>query len=164
MTEDKSQGSEKILASIRERHGIIGDILAMMSTIDFHLTFVLTKQICKEDKEMVKLVMPLLDNIKSFHVKLEAFEYLSFLYKDFFENHPTLISDIRKMQELRNKLAHRMIKDEGNILVFIRAGDYGSSELSTYVYPKENHIDNISTIDKSIEALQEFSTLIKSIK
>ena len=151
---------EKILSSIRERHGMVGDILSMMATLDFYLIFVISKYICKNDKEKIKFVMPLIDSSRNFHVKIKALKELSKFYSNFFNRHSELISNIEAMQELRNKLAHGMAKDEGRIIAFVKANNYGSNELSVFPYDKEKHIDNIIILNKSIESLKSLIEII----
>lgn len=87
---------------------ITGDILTTMAYIDHMVTKFLTIYFCPTDIDKQGLLWAFMrDKIRSFDATRELFEFIiKKERKDFIKAHPSFLTDLKRMQILRNKLAH----------------------------------------------------------
>ena len=145
-----------------------GQIIAVMSMIDFSVTLTIAYHFAKE-KRKDDLLAVLLERIQSFESKKQILNVMiDKHYKKFKEDNPTLIGDLGKMQTLRNIFAHSQIEVPENVNEFQAAPyhDIGLSKTDTYasdkvrkfiIYTAKEHHENVKLLNGILVAIQKLS-------
>ena len=141
-------------------HSIKGDFIGRMSTIEILMCLVMASRINKNE---IKFLMFVLNKL-TFRHKKESLEYIingSDLKKHLPSSLSDFLSDLGKMQDIRNIMAHSTVVpskikeyEKSGVITFMGANSLNKPFKN---YSTKDHIVNISKLDSLIAVLDKMS-------